>query len=217
MFFINNIIHILLNKQISKVYSKRFANYNNTPKGVFWNNTLSQDLRLNIITNKVLSLSKQNTISIADIGCGYGRLWNIIKERNLEKKINYYGLDINKDFISFCQKNINCQNVNFELGTFPSKKVDYIVMSGTYNLTPTNSLKIWEKYVFENLCLNWKLADKALIFNCLINQNRQIKNSLYFTELLWIKELCEKNFGITEISKHNLLPNDITITIKKLS
>jgi SAM-dependent methyltransferase len=217
MFFINNIIHILLNKQISKVYSKRFTNYNNTPKGVFWNNTLSQDLRLNIIINKILSLCKQNTISIADIGCGYGRLWNIIKERNLETKINYYGLDINKDFISFCQKNINCRNVSFELGTFPSKKVDYIVMSGTYNLTPTNSLKVWEKYVFENLYLNWKLADKALIFNCLINQNRQIKNSLYFTELLWIKELCEKNFGKTEISKHNLLPNDITITIKKLS
>ena len=90
-------------------------------------------------------------------------------------------------------------------------------MSGTYNLTPTNSLKVWEKYIFENLYLNWKLADKALIFNCLINQNRQIKNSLYFTELLWIKELCENNFGKTEISKHNLLPNDITITIKKLS
>ena len=46
---------------------------------------------------------------------------------------------------------------------------------------------------------------------------RKIKEGLYYTELSWIKKVCEKNFGNFQCVKHNLLPNDVTIIIKKLS
>ena len=72
MTFIKSLIYKLLNKQISNIYNKRFSNYNNTPKGVFWNSKLSQDLRLNIILDKILKNAKSDKFSIADIGCGYG-------------------------------------------------------------------------------------------------------------------------------------------------
>ena len=72
MNFIKILIYKILNKQISNIYNKRFDNYNNTPKGVFWNSKLSQDLRLNIILDKILNISNNNKFSIADIGCGYG-------------------------------------------------------------------------------------------------------------------------------------------------
>ena len=90
MFFIKNLIHKLLNKQISGIYSKRFGNYHDTPKGVFWNSSLSQDLRLNIILDKIITISKSSKFSIADIGCGYGRLLNIIEERKFKKKVSYF-------------------------------------------------------------------------------------------------------------------------------
>ena len=100
--------------------------------------------------------------------------------------------------------------------TCPSKKIDFIIMSGTYNLAPTNNIKLWENYIIENLKSNWEFVNEAMIFNCLVGDKRQIKNNLYYSELSWIKKICENNFGKLEISKHNLLPNDITITIKKL-
>lgn len=215
MFFIKNLIHKFLNKQISNIYSKRFYNHKNTPKGVFWNNTLSQDLRLNLILDKVIKKSTSNTFSIADIGCGYGRLLSILMERKLNKKIYYNGFDINKDFILFCNKQKKFKDANFEIQTSPSRKVDFIIMSGTYNLTPTNNIKIWESYILENLQSNWKFVNQAMIFNCLVSSKRQIRNKLYYSELSWIREICENNFGTTEISKHNLLPNDITVTIIK--
>ena len=58
MTFIKTLIYKLLNKQISNIYNKRFDNHNNTPKGVFWNSKLSQDLRLNIILDNLLKISK---------------------------------------------------------------------------------------------------------------------------------------------------------------
>ena len=81
MLFIKNLIYKFLNNQISNIYTKRFNKFQNTPKGVFWNNKLSQDLRLNIILDKIVSNLKNDKFSIADVGCGYGRLYEIIKEK----------------------------------------------------------------------------------------------------------------------------------------
>ena len=215
MTFIKILIYKLLNKQISNIYNKRFDNFNNTPKGVFWNSKLSQDLRLNIILDKILQNTKSDEFSIADIGCGYGRLYEIIKERNLGSKVQYYGFDINKKLINFCKNNKNFENVEFAISEFPFKKTDYIIMSGTYNLTPTNNISLWEDYIIKNLTSNWKLVEKAMIFNCLIKEKKEINKSLYYTELSWIKRICEKNFGKIQIFKNQLLKNDVTIVVKK--
>ncbi len=215
MNFIKTLIYKLLNKQISNIYNKRFNNYNNTPKGVFWNSKLSQDLRLNIILDKILKITKSEEFSIADIGCGYGRLYEVIKERKLDGKVQYYGFDINQKLINFCKNNKDFKNVEFAISALPFKKTDYVVMSGTYNLTPTNNIPLWEDYIIKNLTSNWKLVEKAMIFNCLIKEKKEINKALYYTELSWIKRVCENNFGKIQIFKNQLLKDDITIVIKK--
>ena len=165
MTFIKILIYKLLNKQISNIYNKRFDNFNNTPKGVFWNSKLSQDLRLNIILDKILKNTKSEKFSIADIGCGHGRLYEIIRERNLGGKVQYYGFDINQKLINFCKNNKDFENVEFAISEFPFKNTDYVIMSGTYNLTPTNDISLWEDYIIKNLTNNWKFVRKAMIFN----------------------------------------------------
>lgn len=215
MSFIKNLIYKFLNKKISIIYNKRFSQHQNTPKGVFWNSKLSQDLRLNIILDKIIDNSKSDTFTMADIGCGYGRCFEIIKERNLQDKIKYSGFDINKNFISFCKNNIKLKQANFYIDISPSQQFDYVVMSGTYNLSPTNNLKLWESYITENLKSNWKNVGKAMIFNCLVDKERKIKNKLYYTEISWIKKFCEENLNKPEFSEHNLLEEDITVLIEK--
>ena len=215
MNFIKTLIYKLLNKQISNIYNKRFDNYNNTPKGVFWNSKLSQDLRLNIILDKILLNAKSEEFSIADIGCGYGRFYEILKERNLDDKIKYHGFDINQKIINFCKNNKDFVNVKFGISALPFDDTDYVVMSGTYNLTPTNDISLWEDYIIKNLTNNWKFVRKAMIFNCLIKEKRKIEKKLYYTELSWIQKICERNFCDPEVIKHNLLKDDITIILKK--
>ena len=215
MLFIKNLIYKFLNNQISNIYTKRFNKYQNTPKGVFWNSKLSQDLRLNIILDKIVSNLKNDKFSIADVGCGYGRLYEVIKERNLDEKIDYNGFDINQEFINFCRNKKEFQNGQFAVSSFPLKKTDYVIMSGTYNLTPTNNINLWENYIIKNLKFNWNLAKKAMIFNCLIKERRIIDKTLYYSELSWIKKMCEENFCNPEVIRHNLLKDDITIILKK--
>ena len=215
MTFIKILIYKLLNKQVSNIYDKRFDTFNNTPKGVFWNSKLSQDLRLNIILDKILQNTKSDEFSIADIGCGYGRFYEILKERNLDDKVKYHGFDINQKIINFCKNNKDFVNVKFGINALPFDDTDYVVMSGTYNLTPTNDISLWEDYIIKNLTNNWKFVRKAMIFNCLIKEKRKIEKKLYYTELSWIQKICERNFCDPEVIKHNLLKDDITIILKK--
>jgi len=215
MTFIKSLIHKILNKEISNIYNKRFDTFYNTPKGVFWNSKLSQDLRLNIILDKILQNAKSDEFSIADIGCGYGRLYEIIRERKLDGKVQYHGFDINQKIISFCKNNMDFENIKFSISAFPVNETDYVVMSGTYNLSPTNNISLWEDYIIKNLTSNWKLVQKAMIFNCLIKEKRRIEKKLYYTELSWIQKICERNFCDPEVIKHNLLKDDITIILKK--
>ena len=215
MTFIKILIYKLLNKQISYIYNKRFDTFNNTPKGVFWNSKLSQDLRLNIILDKILQNAKSDEFSIADIGCGYGRFYEILKERNLDDKVKYHGFDINQKIINFCKNNKDFVNVKFGISALPFDDTDYVVMSGTYNLTPTNDMSLWEDYIIKNLTNNWKFVRKAMIFNCLIKEKRKIEKKLYYTELSWIQKICDRNFCDPEVIKHNLLKDDITIILKK--
>ena len=215
MTFIKSLIHKILNKEITNIYNKRFDTFNNTPKGVFWNSKLSQDLRLNIILDKILQNAKSDEFSIADIGCGYGRLYEIMKERNLDNQFQYYGFDINQNLINFCKNNKGFENVKFAISAFPFKNTDYVVMSGTYNLAPTNNIPLWEDYIIKNLTSNWKLVEKAIIFNCLIKEKKEINKALYYTELLWIKKICEENFCQPIIIKHQMLKEDITVILTK--
>ena len=215
MLFIKKLMYKFLDNQISKIYTKRFNKFQNTPRGVFWNNKLSQDLRLNIILDKIVSNLKNDKFSIADVGCGYGRLYEIIKERNLDKIIEYNGFDINKEFINFCKNKKEFENGQFTVNSFPLKKADYVIMSGTYNLTPTNNINLWENYIIKNLKSNWNFVGKCMIFNCLIKERRKIDKTLYYTELSWIKKMCEENFCNPEVIRHNLLKEDITIILKK--
>ena len=215
MTFIKSLIHKILNKEISNIYNKRFDTFNNTPKGVFWNSKLSQDIRLNIILDKILQNAKSDEFSIADIGCGYGRLYEIIRERKLDGKVQYHGFDINQKIINFCKNNIDFENIKFSINAFPLNETDYVVMSGTYNLTPTNNISLWEDYIIKNLTNNWKFVRKAMIFNCLMKEKRKIEKKLYYTELSWIQKICERNFCDPEVIKHNLLKDDITIILKR--
>ena len=215
MIFIKTLIYKLLNKQISNIYNKRFDNFNNTPKGVFWNSKLSQDLRLNIILDKILQNTNNEKCSIADIGCGYGRFYEILKERSLDDKVKYHGFDINQKIINFCKNNKDFVNVKFGISALPFDDTDYVIMSGTYNLTPTNDISLWEDYIIKNLTNNWKFVRKAMIFNCLIKEKRKIEKKLYYTELSWIQKICERYFCDPEVIKHNLLKDDITIILKK--
>ena len=216
MSFIDKLNFSIIEQRIKKTYSIRFKKYGATPKGVFWKNTFTQDLRLEMIINIVLSFKNLKNAIFCDVGCGYGRLFQKLQSHHLIlKKFHYYGIDINNDFINHCITNLSGKNVFFEKSASLDKVTDFTIMSGTYNLCTMDNISIWEKYLSSNLKSSWVNTKRAMIFNLLHKKEKKILNGLYYTEENWIKTFCEKNFGQTKIIKTNLLPDDILILVKR--
>ena len=73
---------------------------------------------------------------------------------------------------------------------------------------------VWEKYILKNLTSIWKQTNKIMAFNLLNQNERKIKQGLYYTNKNWIKDICEQNCGKTEIIFSSILPDDILIIVK---
>ena len=96
----------------------------------------------------------------------------------------------------------------------PKGIVDFSIMSGTFNLSVTDDIKIWEKYILKNLTNIWKRTNKIMAFNLLHQNEKKVNQGLYYTDKNWIKDICEERFGQTEIIFSSILPDDILVIVK---
>ncbi len=215
MSLINKFIFSIIEKRLKSAYSNKFKQFGISPKSVFWKNGFTQDLRLELIIKVLLEFNSLNNNIISDVGCGYGRLLEKLICHKLLDLNMYYGIDINQDFIKFCQSKFKGKNIIFKKAITPPCDVDYTIMSGTYNLCTLDNIEIWEKYLCSCLSRNWRKTKKAMIFNLLEKNLRVISGGLYYSNKNWIKNYCEVNFGETKITKSNLLPNDILILVRR--
>ena len=214
MNFFDELSFSYLEYKINNSYTNRLMKYGNSPQGLFWKNSFTQIHRFELIItalNKYYNLKK---FTVCDIGCGYGKFLDFLRNRLNKSAFQYQGCDINNTLIDHCKKIYSDKNCKFYKKSSPQGMVDFSVMSGTFNLSGTNDIKIWEKYILKNLTNIWKKTNKIMAFNLLHKNERKIKQGLYYTNKNWIKDICEKNFGKTEFIFSSILPEDILIIVK---
>ena len=66
-------------QDVSNYYTNKINSYGPTPSGVDWNGKESQDLRFHELLK---CLVPNQTITINDLGCGYGALVNFLSHSN---------------------------------------------------------------------------------------------------------------------------------------
>ena len=103
-----------------------------SPKALGWDKG-KQFLRFRELTN----LWNLENSSILDIGCGFGDFVKYLKFEGI-KSFNYTGIDLVKEFIDKAKNEHQDQNIELCVGDFLSipfsKKFDFCIASGTFNL-----------------------------------------------------------------------------------
>ena len=214
MNFFDELSFSYLEYKINNSYTNRLLKYGNSPQGLFWKNSFTQIHRFELIVTALNKYSNLKKFTICDIGCGYGKSFEFLRDKLKKSTFQYQGCDLNNKLIDYCTKNYSDKNCKFFKKSSPIGIVDFSVMSGTFNLSVTDDVKMWEKYILKNLACIWKQTNKIMAFNLLNQNERKIKQGLYYTDKNWIKDICEQNFGKTEIIFSSILPDDILIIIK---
>ena len=214
MNFFDELSFSYLEYKINNSYTNRLLKYGNSPQGLFWKNSFTQIHRFELIINALNKYSNLKKFTICDIGCGYGKFFEFLRDKLKKSTFQYQGCDLNNKLIDYCTKSYSDKNCKFYKKSSPKSIVDFSIMSGTFNLSVTDDIKIWEKYILKNLSNIWKQTNKIMAFNLLNQNERKIEQGLYYSNQNWIKDICEQNFGKTEIMFSSILPDDILIIVK---
>ena len=214
MNFFDELSFSYLEYKINNSYTNRLMKYGNSPQGLFWKNSFTQIHRFELIITALNQYHNLKKFTICDIGCGYGKFLEFLRNKLYKSTFQYQGCDLNNRLIDYCEKKYSDKNCKFYKKSLPTGVVDFSIMSGTFNLSVTDDIKIWEKYILKNLTNIWKQTNKIMAFNLLHQNEKKIQQGLYYTNKNWIKSICEQNFGETEIIFSSILQEDILIIVK---
>ncbi len=203
-----------IHQTIENYYTDKIKEHGPTPKGVDWNGEESQTLRFQQLS-KIIELPK---FTLADIGCGYGSLSGYLDFHFQNYK--YFGYDISKEMIKEAQiKYAHDTKTIFKhlVSLKDIEKVDYILLSGIFNIKLHYNNDEWLRYILDTLdSVNTK-AKHGFTFNILTkySDKEYMKESLYYADPLYIFDYCKKNFSKNIALYHDYDLYEFTISVKK--
>ena len=194
-------------------YEKQISNHGFSPRGVFWQSDNTQQSRFETLI-KAIKLSDQNgKVSISDFGCGYGALYQYIKNKPFMKDSLYIGYDIVDSFINEAKQRF--PHSEWICSEKILKETDYIFISGTFNMAFDKSISEWENYLENQLKECYAKTKKVLAFNLLYSEKAKIEQNLYYSEISKVFKFCDSHLGSTLITKTPGANKDITIFVTK--
>jgi len=194
-------------------YADKFATHGDTPKGVDWNGSESQQLHFDQLWKL---LPPGGAFSINDFGCGYGALVNPLLERFPQAR--YHGIDLNAAMIDTArQRHGSRPGVTFEVADQPSTSADFGVASGVFTLRLGRS---------DTQCAaDMHLAIDALAatslsgfaFNCLTSYSdvERMRAELYYPDPCAVFDHCKRRHARNVALLHDYGLHAFTILVRK--
>ena len=204
-----------INSEIAEIYNERFLKLGPTPEASMWFSKTRQIARFDVIFNQLKLFHQRNSISISDVGCGYGAFLQYLSEKKIDEELSYYGYDVSPEVIKFC-KNKYFERASFYTKSVPIHKTDFVIMSGTFNFFPTQDYNAWKVYFFKSLKLLWSEAKCAMIFNLQIsNQATITPGGIVYAAREEVEQFCKTNFGNIRVINNPMIPKDKTFVVSK--
>ncbi len=205
--------HTKLLDSVADYYSSKLAQYGNTPKGVDWNSQESQFLRFAQLSKII---SKEDSFSISDLGCGYGVFLDYLQA--YYKQFTYTGIDVSSDMVKAAVAQYNSKdNVEFQVSDRPNKITDYCVASGIFNVRLNYSEAQWYDYIQTTLDILNESCSIGFSFNCLTSysDNDKKRPDLYYADPCKLFDWCKKRYTRHVSLLHDYGLYEFTLLVRK--
>ena len=203
---------------ISMVYDLRIRECGIHPRGVYWKSEEGQKLRFEILLGIVdPRFDIAGGVTINDLGCGYGALFDTIRDTPAMGNGRYYGYDISQEMIKTARNRIQDPRATFTQGMFAIQEADYSLVSGTYNMHMDSDLDDWRGYIKESLGQLWKKTKRGLAFNLLsVHEKKKNRQSgLYYADPCEYFDFCARSLSTNVTLMHGYPLMEWTIFVHR--
>lgn len=200
----NNIL-----KASNQVYNKSACRYKISSRAVLWDDPQRQYLRFAELI-KYLSLDSADK-TVLDVGCGNGEFYKFLNFMGFRGK--YVGYDINTLLLKQARKRfsgIHVHRVDI-LTDKISKKFNYVVMSGLFNLN-TGQTSPW---VHEFLKRMFFLCKEVMVFNAITTQVNYRSDKIFYLDPSATFNFCTQHLSPRVTLAHHDLPYNYTMAVYK--
>jgi len=188
---------------VIRAYERRLKQYGAEARGVFWKDEDFQRQRYDILYNIFDDIDQAGGITVHDFGCGYGALFDYLKDKPVMRASRYIGTDMSAEMIGAAKKRTTDPRASFIRHLLATDQVDITFASGTYNMHVGQDEQDWENYVKASLKQLWGKTRKALAFNMLRQDAEDQFDGLYYINGRDLFDFCTR-----ELSPHVTIQND---------
>lgn len=199
---------------VASYYAEKLAQHGETPRGVDWNGEDGQVLRFEQLCKII---SKSESFSLNDLGCGYGALLTTLASRYHD--FTYLGVDVSEDMIRAAkQRHHDNPQALFITSAEPNVVADYGVASGIFNVRLGRSDAEWREYLEATLDVLDRTSSQGFAFNCLTSYSdkEKMRDYLYYADPCQLFDLCKRRYSKQVALLHDYGLYEFTILVRKM-
>lgn len=204
-----------LTAKVADYYSTKIREFGSTPAGVDWNGDESQLLRFAQL-GKVISQSKSDSFSVADLGCGYGALYDFLSIHY--EKMQYRGFDLSSEMCDAAKQHLD-GNDNASIAHLGelNAPIDYAIASGIFNVRLSTPPQEWYEYINQTLDNLNQFSTRGFSFNCLtsFSDEEKMRDYLYYANPGELFDLCKSKYSKNVALLHDYGLYEFTILVRK--
>lgn len=197
---------------VADVYNKSLEKHGAESPGVGWPDPQSHRMRF----DKLVSVIEGDVsnISVNDLGCGYGALYQYLVETGTEIG-KYRGYDISSEMLARARELISNDNVELYEAQELDKLADYSIASGIFNVKLKEDEREWVEYVKQTLSNLNECSEKGFAFNLLSSYVDYQEEHLYYGDPLFYFNFCKTRFSRYVSLLHDYPLYEWTIIVRK--
>jgi len=198
-------------EEINRLYKKAFDENGNSAAAVL----IPRDNQFLRFQSFIDFLPQKIELSILDYGCGLAHL-NTYLTTHLTNRFEYTGVDINEDFLRENRRIHKNSNFYSRAEFFQnSKRADFIVSIGTFNLKYKEDPFMNKKFIFSEINKLWERVDMGLYLNFMSTVVDFQQPGAYHQDIGEIYEFCCKSLSRRILIDSSYLSYEYSILVLK--
>jgi SAM-dependent methyltransferase len=181
-------------REVAGLYSASLAEHGLVPQGVGWGDDESHRLRFAQLA--AILPDRPESLTVADLGCGYGAFFDYLDERLGSRLGRYIGYEISAEMAAAARERLRDPRAHVvESGVPTDEVVDYSFACGPFNVKLDATDQHWDAYVKRQLRALAKTSRSGLAFNLLTTDVDWRDPKLFYADPQAYVEFCKQELS----------------------
>ncbi|MBY0431954.1 MAG: class I SAM-dependent methyltransferase [Rhodospirillales bacterium] len=198
-------------KPVAALYEDLLHRHGASPEGVGWIADSHQRDRFEVLA--ALMGAEENLV-VNDLGCGYGALFDYLKDKPALRGGHYRGYDISAGMLAAAKARISDPRACFEQALVTTHSAHYSFVSGTFNLRYGSDEFSWTELIKDSLRNLARHSQRGFAFNLLSAYGGEIMPLYYHADPAFWLDFCLKEFSTKVALRHDYGLRDFTISVR---